>query len=120
MKKKGEKTLEIEALIVKPKEDVLICNLPCTLEVFEGVLGGNVSLMDLPYGYVLICKENKGKQINKVILKRNIEDAFIVVKKDGETGSVMGVKEEKDLLVDIFSKEHIVEEDFDVLVNVLC
>ncbi|MCU7667186.1 hypothetical protein [Bacillus thuringiensis] len=114
--------MEIEALIVQPKEDVLIRNLPCTLEVFEGVLGGSVSLMDLPYGYLLICKENENevKQLNKVILRRNIEDAFIVVKKDGETGSVIGVEEEKELLVDIFSKEHIVEEDFDVLINGLC
>lgn len=103
---------KIVAVVVEPEgipktEEVFNC-----MEDFEGIVGGEISIVFLSDDYVIICKQKKRDEAeNRVVMNSILHGNLIIAKRCIQSKEIIGLSEEEaDTISGIFSHKIITEE----------
>lgn len=98
--------------MIKPESVPRQLEMENSMESFENVVGGEISIVSLPEGFIMICKEFVNEEkLNRNIMDTNIFGTIVIAKKCDKSKEIIGlVEEEIVLLSEVFSNKIISEE----------
>lgn len=103
---------KINVVVIEDKE-IYNGEIENTMEMFEAIVGGDISIAFLFQNYIIICNSVPNSEQSRVISSHSIYGTFIISKMSKESEQLENLNEnEIRILTDVFKQDYIEEKDF--------